>query len=86
MLDEKDIKKFEELIEPLASKDDLRALVTKEDLKGEVEGLAVMMKNSFDYVDKRFDKIENILLKQQNDKIEKLEERMHRLEEALALK
>ena len=77
MLDEQDIKKLKELIDPLA---------TKKDLEEEIEGLAVMMKNSFDYVDKRFDKIENILLKQQGERIESLERRMAKLEDALALK
>ena len=45
-----------------------------------------MMKNSFDYVDKRFDKIENILLKQQGERIESLERRLAKLEDAIALK
>ena len=83
MLDEQDIKK---LTETLATKDDLKLLATKDDLKTEIEGLAVMMKNSFDYVDKRFDKIENILLKQQGERIESLEKRLSRLEDALAMK
>ena len=77
MLDEKDIKQLKEFFDPLA---------TKEDLKQEIEGLAVMMKNSFDYVDKRFDKIENILLKQQGERIESLERRLTKLEDAIALK
>jgi prefoldin subunit 5 len=37
-------------------------------------------------INKRFDRIENILIKQQNDKIAKLEERMNRIEEALVIK
>lgn len=37
-------------------------------------------------MNKRFDRIENILIKQQNERIEKLETRMHKLEEALAIK
>jgi len=44
------------------------------------------MESGFEEVNKRLDKIENILIKQQNERIELLEERMHRLEEALALK
>ncbi|MFH1967918.1 MAG: hypothetical protein ABIJ84_00860 [bacterium] len=48
--------------------------------------LAVMIKNGFDAMDKRFDRIENILIKQQNDKIERLEKRMERIEEALVIK
>ncbi|GEM_PF-4654056 len=74
MLDEQDIKKLTDV------------LATKEDLKQEIEGLATMMKSSFDYVDTRFDKVENILLKQQGERIESLERRLARLEEALALK
>ena len=37
-------------------------------------------------VNKRFDKIENILLKQQGERIESLEKRLSRLEDALAMK
>jgi uncharacterized protein YqgV (UPF0045/DUF77 family) len=48
--------------------------------------LAVMVKNGFDAMDKRFDRIENILIKQQNDRIERLEKRMERIEEALVIK
>ncbi len=77
MLEEQDIKQLKELIDPLA---------TREDLKQEIDGLAVMMKNSFDYVDKRFDRVENILLKQQGERIESLEKRLTKLEEALAMK
>ncbi len=51
-----------------------------------IDELAAMVKNGFDNMDKRFDRIENILIKQQNDKIERLEERMHRIEEALVIK
>ncbi len=51
-----------------------------------IDELAVMVKNGFDAMDKRFDRIENILIKQQNDKIQKLEERMHKIEEALIIK
>lgn len=40
----------------------------------------------FKEVNMRLDKIENILIKQQNDKIERLEERMHKIEEALIIK
>lgn len=77
MLEEKDIKQLKDLISPLA---------TKEDLKQEIEGLAVMMKNSFDYVDKRFDKIEDVLIKRHDEEIADLKKRITRLEEALALK
>jgi len=59
--------------------------------------LALMIGKGFSGVDKkiekmnkdmneRFDRIENILIKQQNDKIAKLEERMQKLEDALAIK
>ncbi len=59
--------------------------------------LAVMIKNGFDTTEKRMsegfngvnarlDRIENILIKQQNEKIERLEARMQRLEEALVIK
>lgn len=44
------------------------------------------MEAGFKTVNDRLDKIENILIKQQNDKIEKLDERMHKIEEALAVK
>jgi len=44
------------------------------------------MDASFKIVNDRLDKIENILIKQQNEKIERLEERMHRIEEALIIK
>jgi len=62
-----------------------------------INDLAVMVGKGFDGVDKkleeinqdmnkRFDRIENILIKQQNDKIERLEKRMKKLEEALVIK
>lgn len=51
-----------------------------------INDLAVMMKNSFDHVDKRFDKIENILIKKHDDEIADLRKRMGRLEEALLIK
>jgi len=62
-----------------------------------IDSLAVMIGKGFAGVDKkfeemskdmnkRFDRIENILIKQQNEKIERLEARMHRLEEALVIK
>lgn len=44
------------------------------------------MDTNFKIVNDRLDKIENILIKQQNEKIERLEERMHRIEEALVIK
>jgi len=44
------------------------------------------METGFKMVNDRLDKIENILIKQQNDKIEKLEERMHKIEEVLVIK
>lgn len=62
-----------------------------------IEDLARMVKKGFDGTDKkiekgfkevnvRFDRIENFILKQHSQKIEVLERRMHRLEEALAIK
>jgi archaellum component FlaC len=58
-----------------------------------IDDLARMVKKGFDGVDKRFDRIENrleriekIILKQQSQKIEFLEKRICRLEEALAIK
>ena len=62
-----------------------------------IEGLARMVKKGFDGTDKkiekgfkevniRLDRIENFILKQHSQKIEVLEKRMYRLEEALAIK
>jgi len=58
-----------------------------------IEDLVRMVKHGFDGVEKSFDKIdirldriENFLLKQHSQKIEFLEKRVHRLEEALAIK
>ncbi len=59
--------------------------------------LARMVKRGFDGTDKkiekgfkqvnfRLDRIENFILKQHSQKIEYLEKRIHRLEEALAIK
>jgi BMFP domain-containing protein YqiC len=80
MLDKQDIKKLTEV------------LATKKDLKDETEGLARMMKNSFDYVDKRFngmdkrfDKIEDVLIRQHDEKLAELERRIRQLEDALAV-
>ena len=44
------------------------------------------MDKRFDGIDKRLDRIENILIKRHSDEIENLKQRMHRLEEALAIK
>ena len=58
-----------------------------------IEDLARMVKKGFDGTDKRLDKIdvhldriENFILKQHSQKIEFLEKRINRLEEALAIK
>ena len=62
-----------------------------------IEDLARMVKRGFDGTDKkiekgfkevniRLDRIENFILKQHSQKIESLEKRIHRLEEALAIK
>lgn len=49
-------------------------------------GMEKRMADGFDAMDKRFDRIENILIKQQNDKIERLEARMQKIEDALVIK
>jgi len=62
-----------------------------------IEGLARMVKGGFDGADKkiekgfkeintRLDRIETFILKQHSQKIEYLEKRINRLEEALAMK
>jgi len=62
-----------------------------------IEELARMVNKGFDGTDKkiekgfkdvngRLDRIENIMLKQHSQKIESLEKRIYRLEEALAVK
>jgi len=62
-----------------------------------IENLAGMVKRGFDGTDKkiergfkkvntRLDRIENFILKQHSQKIEFLEKRISRLEEALAIK
>jgi polyhydroxyalkanoate synthesis regulator phasin len=62
-----------------------------------IEDLARMVKKGFDGTDKkiekgfkevnmRLDRIENFILKQHSQKIEFLEKRINRLEEALAIK
>ncbi|MDO8436056.1 MAG: hypothetical protein Q7S82_01550 [bacterium] len=62
-----------------------------------IEDLAIMVEKGFDGTDKkiekgfkgvniRLDRIENFILKQHAQKIEFLEKRIHRLEEALAIK
>ena len=62
-----------------------------------IENLAGMVKRGFDGTDKkiergfkkvntRLDRIENFILKQHSQKIEFLEKRINRLEEALAIK
>lgn len=57
-----------------------------------ISDLAGMVKRGFDGndkrfndMDRRFDRIENILIKQHSEEIENLKKRMHRLEEALAI-
>jgi len=52
---------------------------TKQDLKNEIEGLRSEM-------NKRFDRIENILLEEHRRRIEKLEDRMQEVRDALAMK
>ncbi|OGZ71490.1 MAG: hypothetical protein A2904_01730 [Candidatus Staskawiczbacteria bacterium RIFCSPLOWO2_01_FULL_33_9] len=49
------------------------------------EGTNKRMDLGFKKVNDRLDRIENILIKQQNEKIEALEKRMHRLEDALVI-
>jgi len=58
-----------------------------------IEDLARMVKKGFDGTDRRLDKIdvrldriENFILKQHSQRIEFLEKRINRLEEALAIK
>jgi len=63
-----------------------------------IDELAIMVKRGFDGMDrrldetakraevnKRFDKIENILIKQHDEKLAELERRIRTLEEALAV-
>lgn len=61
-----------------------------------IDQLAVMVNKGFEGTNKRMDlgfkkvndhldRIENILIKQQNEKIEALEKRMHKLEDALVI-
>ena len=52
---------------------------TKQDLKNEIEGLRSEM-------NKRFDRIENILLEEHRRRIEKLEDKMQEVRDALAMK
>ena len=84
MLDEKDINKIKELLEPLA---------TKEDLKNEIEGLAILVNNSFNENEKRMAEGFNMVkeeFKTVNDKLDKKVEnvqgRMKVIEDALAIK
>ncbi len=49
-------------------------------------GMEKRMSEGFNGVNDRLDRIENILIKQQNDKIERLEQRMQKIEEALVIK
>jgi predicted solute-binding protein len=50
------------------------------------DDLARMIARGFEGVDKRFDKIENILLEDHRKRIEKLEEEMKELKEAISLR
>ncbi|HLD38211.1 MAG: hypothetical protein US35_C0013G0002 [Parcubacteria group bacterium GW2011_GWA2_37_10] len=63
--------------------DDLAAMVQK----GFAETAKKLdMDVGFKSVNERLDKIENVLIKQQNDKIERLEQRMQKIEDALVIK
>ena len=57
---------------------------TKEDLREEIEGLARMVKTSFDGVDKRFDKLE-AKVDGHKERIEKLEGDTKELREMFAV-
>ena len=63
--------------------DELAAMVQK---GFEETAKKIDMDASFKTVNDRLDKIENILIKQQNERIERLEERMHKIEDALIIK
>ena len=88
MLDEKDVKIIKELLKPLATKEDL-----KREIKKEIEGLAIMVNNSFNENEKCMSdgfKSMHEEFKTVNEKLDKkvqnVDKRMTRLEEALAIK
>jgi len=90
MLDDKDIQKLKEI---LVTKEDLKSFATKEDLKQEIEGLAIMVNNGFNENEKRMtDGFKSIReeFKTVNEKLDKkvqnVDKRMTRIEEALAVK
>ena len=77
MLDEKDIQKLSEILSTKKDIEDLALMVGK--------GFAGV-DGRFDMIEKRLDRVENILLKQHSEEIENLKKRMSRLEETLAMK
>jgi len=96
MIDEKDIKKLAKVLatkkdlESFATKKDIEGFATKKDVKdivsGAIDSLALMVGKGFAGVDKRFDRIENVLIKRHDEEIVNLKKRISRLEEALAIK
>lgn len=75
MLDEQDINKIKELLEPLA---------TKEDLKNEIDGLAVLVNNAFNENEKRMAEGFKVVNNKLDKKLEKAEG-MKVIKEALAI-
>lgn len=77
-------------LKPLATKEELKSLATKEDLKPlatkkDIEDLAVMTQREFHRVYERLDRIEHLILKQHESKIENLQNRMKSIEDLLAV-
>ena len=72
-------------LEGLATKKDLDNLVTKKDFEEGLEKLAVMAHKEFTIVHNRLDRIENVILRQHEVKIEDLYKRIKFVEDAFAI-
>ncbi|OGZ78885.1 MAG: hypothetical protein A2528_01585 [Candidatus Staskawiczbacteria bacterium RIFOXYD2_FULL_37_9] len=83
MFDKKELNQIKELL-----KESLKPIATKKDLRRERDSLAVMMKNSFDVTPTREEM--NAGFKTVNEKLDKkvdgLDKRMTRIEDALVVK
>ena len=94
MFDEQEIKQLKEVF---ATKDDLKSFATKDDVKSiikeEIEGLSTMVNNAFNENEKRmadgFKEIKEefkIVNEKLDKKVDNIEKRVVKLEEALAIK
>lgn len=82
MFTDDDVQKLIGAMKPVfATKEDVSTLATKEDL--EIFPTAIMIKNSFDHMDERFDELKDSFVS--HEEYKKLVDRVKRLEELIGI-